>query len=457
MPLKKAGIHWFLTDEEVAVARNELDDLRKTADYEPDKWCLSGLNRKPEALGLALPDHMPKKVLVRDITLRTAEQASGVILSHEDRLRLLRALLEVGITSFELTYFARQRADELREQVDLIRRVNPDAEIEAGQITTVESIDLMASIGANLVSIKCPPCFATAPLRPGAEVPKAAWEGKDWRTLARPPMNIKELAARNRSLIQHAEKRGMKTCAYLSSLNYATPEFIEEYTYEMTRAGVHSILLGDGPGATAPHGFAYAVSIIKRIAPEMKVVIHAHNSFNLGVARCLAGVHAGADVVEVSINGAGSYAGQVDLAHVAAALELLYRVDTGLKLDQFTALRRLGEEVFGYPVSRDHSITGERYFTPEDTLINFDPWIHTSVEPAIFGNRAIPFFSQKADVWDMAEKLTELNIPVEKPEVEAILKEVKAELIARKREPTDEEIRATALRVKTQMTGQING
>lgn len=448
MPLKKMGKHWFLTDEEVKIAQDELEKLRKTADYEPGKWCLSGLNRKPEALGLALPDHMPKKVLVRDITLRTAEQAAGVILSHAERLRILRALLDVGISSFELTYYARQNAEELRDQVNLIKSLNPDAEIETGQITTKESIDLMASVGANLVSIKCPPCFATAPLRPGAEVPKAAWEGKDWRRLAPPPMNLKELVERNKLLIQYAEKRGIKTCAYLSSLNYATPEFLEEYAYKMSNAGVDSILLGDGPGAAAPHGFAYAVSIVKRIAPQVKVVIHAHNTFNLGVARCIAGVHAGAEVVEVSVNGAGSYAGQVDLAHVAAALELLYRVDTGLKLDQFTALRRLGEEIFRYPVSRDHAITGETYFTPEDTLIKFDPWIHTSVEPSVFGNKALEYFGQKADVWDMVDKLTELDIPVEKSEVEAILKEVKAELISRKRQLTDDDIRAVAMRIK---------
>lgn len=446
MPVVKKGIHWFLSDEEVDVARNELERLRTTADYEPGKWCLSGLNRRPEALGLAMPDHMPRKVLVRDITLRTAEQAAGVVLSHADRLRILEALLDIGVSSFELTYYARQSADQLRDQVRLVKSVNPDAEIEAGQITTRESIDLMASIGANLISIKCPPCFATAPLRPGAEVPKAAWEGKDWRKLAKPPMSIRELADRNAELVKYAEERGMKTCAYLSSLNYATPEFLEEYTREMAGVGVGSILLGDGPGATAPHGFAYAVSIIKRIAPHVKVVIHAHNAFNLGVARCLAGVHAGAEVVEVSINGAGSYAGQVDLAHITAALELLYRVDTGLRLDKLTALRELGEEVFGYKVSRDHSITGVHYFTPEDTLIKFDPWIHTSVEPSVFGNKALEYFGQKADVWDMADKLLELGITAEKEEIEQILKAVKAALVAKKEQLTNEEIHDIALR-----------
>ncbi|MBI4190806.1 MAG: hypothetical protein HY525_09755 [Betaproteobacteria bacterium] len=448
MPLKKKGIHWFLTDQEVKVVRDELDSLRATADYEPEKWCLSGLNRKPEALGLALPDHMPKKVKLRDITLRTAEQTAGVVLTIAERLRMLRALLEIGVSSFELTYYARQNAEALREQCKLIKSMNPDAEIEAGQITLKESIDQMVDIGANLIAIKCPPCFGTASIRPGSEVPKAEWEGRDWRSDWRPPRNIPELAERNKPLIDYATKRGIKTCAYISSLPYATKEFLEEYAREMANAGCESIILGDGPGALAPQAFAYAVTIVKRAAPKLKVTVHAHNAFNLGVARCIAGVQAGAEVVEVSVNGSGNLAGQVDLAHAAAAFELLYRVDTGIRLDQLTALRRLGEDIFRVRVATDHSITGDTYFSPEDVLTKFDPWIHTSVAPSVFGNEAREYFAQTANPWEMLDKLTELNIPAEKHEVEAILKEVKAEFLIRKRVLTDDEIRSVAMRVK---------
>lgn len=448
MPLKKKGVHWFLTDQEVKSITDELEILRTKGNYNPGKWFLSGLNENPKALGLALPDHMPKKVTIRDITLRTAEQGPGVVLTLPERLRMLRALLEIGISSFELTYYARQNAAELREQIKLIKSVNPSAEIEAGQITVKESIDSMVEIGANLVSIKCPPCFGTAPIRPGAEVPKMAWEGVDWRSKAKPPRNIKELAERNKPLVEYAKKCGIDTCAYLSSLNYATDEFLEEYAHEMANCEVSSILLGDGPGALTPQAFAYAVTIIKRAVPTIRVVVHAHNTYNLGAARCVAGIQAGADTVEVSVNGCGSLAGQVDLAHIAASLELLYGVDTGLRLDKFTALRRLGEDIFRVPVAKNHPITGDEYFTPEEALVKFDPWVHTSVEPSVFGNKFVEFLSQKADHWDMLDKLTDLNIPVEKHEVEAILRELKAELLIRKRSLTDEEIKSLAMKVK---------
>lgn len=85
MPLKKEGMHWYLTDEEVQFVRKQLEELRTHMNYVPGKWCLSGLNCKPEVMSLSLLPQMPKKVLLRDISLRTATQVNGVSLTREER------------------------------------------------------------------------------------------------------------------------------------------------------------------------------------------------------------------------------------------------------------------------------------------------------------------------------------------------------------------------------------
>ncbi len=119
MPLKKKGIHWYLTDEEVKFVRDQLNTERAQGIYEPGKWFVSGLNRKPEVLGATLPDRMPKKVVLRDITLRSAEQTPGVNLNPAERLRLLRALLEIGVRSFQLSIVGRSSPapEQLREEM----------------------------------------------------------------------------------------------------------------------------------------------------------------------------------------------------------------------------------------------------------------------------------------------------------------------------------------------------
>src|SRR5688500_16582380 len=99
----KQTIHNYLTDDEVFFMREQLSQLRSHGVYEPGKWFVSGLNRDPRALGLQLPDTMPKKVILKDITLRVAEQTSGLALSFAERRRVIRALVEAGVRSIQIS------------------------------------------------------------------------------------------------------------------------------------------------------------------------------------------------------------------------------------------------------------------------------------------------------------------------------------------------------------------
>ena len=95
MPLKKQGIHWFMTDDEVKFVRDQLHSMRSKGVYELGKWYISGFNRKPDVLGQKLPERMPAKVVLKDITLRTAEQTPGII---AENLIVDRAWVDEGPT-----------------------------------------------------------------------------------------------------------------------------------------------------------------------------------------------------------------------------------------------------------------------------------------------------------------------------------------------------------------------
>ena len=73
----RSTLHNYLTDDEVFFMRDQLKDLRKSGVSEPGKWFVSGLNRDPNAIGLALPKQMPKSVVIKDISLRVAQGALG--------------------------------------------------------------------------------------------------------------------------------------------------------------------------------------------------------------------------------------------------------------------------------------------------------------------------------------------------------------------------------------------
>ena len=86
--MKPVGKPVHLTDDEVRSIQNEFKARRRPGSYEEGKWAVSHFNRDPRVLGASWPNHYPKSVVLRDITLRTIEQTPGVTLSQEQRKRL---------------------------------------------------------------------------------------------------------------------------------------------------------------------------------------------------------------------------------------------------------------------------------------------------------------------------------------------------------------------------------
>lgn len=456
----KNTIHNYLTDDEVYFIRDQLAELRTHGVYEPEKWFVSGFNRSPEALGFQPPNSMPSSVTLKDITLRVAEQTPGLALSFSDRRRIIRALVEAGVQSIQLSVLLwNVPDDELREEIKLVKSINPDVEIEMGGPDHIEAIDQVADLGVDWTRVTLPSFFALGPVYRGT-IPKLAWQGRDWRNEVNPPTNLEEAVERNKRLIDHAHKRGLKMQADISMLLYATAENLEEFAHQMGNAGADGILLADGPGGMGPHAIAYAISIIRKAAPNLRIAIHLHNTFGLGAGLCVAAVQAGADVVEVSINGTGCGSGQVDLAHVAASMEILYGVDTGVKMEKLTDLRRLYEDITRVPVARNHPITGDEAWNwgGPDLLtqeLPVDLLIHWCLDPAIVGNKRKWEVDRTSGPWSMHDKLEELGIDASKEEVEATLKALQEEVLLRKRSMADDDIRNIAAETKERMAQGI--
>ena len=74
----------FLTQDETEAIRRHIDDHRHSGTYEPGKWSVGHNNRRPEVLGLQLPDRYPERIRLRDIVLRTIEQTPGVAVTRPE-------------------------------------------------------------------------------------------------------------------------------------------------------------------------------------------------------------------------------------------------------------------------------------------------------------------------------------------------------------------------------------
>jgi isopropylmalate/homocitrate/citramalate synthase len=157
----------------------------------------------------------------------------------------------------------------------------------------------------------------------------------------------------------------------------------------------------------------------------------------------------------VSVNGYCSASGQADLAAAAVTFEALYGVKTGIALERLTPLARLGEEITGYKLAWNAPVTGENVYNWGGTEfviqeLKVDPLLHWCIEPSLVGNERRWDITFDSGPYTMLDKLKELGISADPPQVEAILARVKDEIRLQHRVLRDDEVRAIAEHVRAE-------
>ena len=438
------------TAEEVQNLRATIDRYREPGAYEPGRWSVSPLNRRPEVAGA-----WPGRVVLRDIAARTTEQMPGVVLPAENRTRLLRAVVEAGVPSVQVGAFGRGRSrEEMRADVTLIKGINPSCEIVYGGVRSRADVALAAEIGIDSVQLWAAPYVEAAAITASQGIYRKAWNDEDWRELPL-PSTVEEQLDKAQGLVRCGRENGVAVSTGINQISFAPDDYVVRYCRAMQEAGAPEIVLYDGSSGMGPEGYAHMVRLAREHAPDARIGVHTHNMFDLAVACALASARAGAEVLEVSVNGYCSASGQADLAATALALEALYGVETGIVLEKLTPLARLGEEVTGYEIAWNNPVTGPEVYNWGGTEfviqeLKVDPLIHWCIEPTLVGNERRWDITFDSGPYTMLDKLRALGMEVDLALVEPILVRVKDEMRRRRRVLSDDEVRAAARAVEAE-------
>jgi 2-isopropylmalate synthase len=433
------------TDEEIGRFRAELAAKRQPGAYQPGRWSVSALNRSPAVTG-----PMPEQIRLRDATLRSVETLPGVVASDRAKAEYLRQLVRAGVAEVVTAGVRGRDEATLRAEIEVIKSENPDCRATCPLVSSTEAIDLAHAAGYDGVQVWIQG-FGEASLIYERIYP-AAWRGSDWRG-PQTPRRREDFVARAARLVEHARSLGLQVATPLLMVSYLTPEILAETSATLSKAGVTELTLFDGPGAVGPEAFAALVSQVRAVAPQASIGLHPHNTFGLAVACAVAAARAGADVIELSVNGYCGGPGNADLAATALAFEALYGVRTGIELGELTALSRAGEALTGYQVAWNHPVTGRQAFgwggmdiiTQETTV---DPLLHNCVEPGLVGNeRQVPLTLDTGG-YTMAYILGRLGVEITSTaQVDDVLLRCHAAMRENGRLLADDEIRAIAATV----------
>ena len=318
-------------------------DIKSAAlgvEYDPlGRFWNSKWNLKEEVLAQY---DLPQTVSITDSTIREGEEAPHVVYSMEDKLRIARLLdamnvheIDCGFASINtghLEFLKELDGENLKIKKSAIARIDlPDFK---------KGIDRIIEAGADVLLCALYP----------TPIP-----GYDWS----------DYCQRVRDGVSHAKKGGVFTSFWITCTRWE-----EEYALDMYRAaidgGADRVKTAGGGVLTVP-AYKRMVRLVREIAGDVEVGIHAHNNYGTGTACTLAGVEAGASNVETSVNGLADGAGLTSFEEVVMALTVMYGLDLGIKIERIMELSRLVQEVSGVEVHPHKPLVGKSVFleTPD--------------------------------------------------------------------------------------------
>ncbi len=292
-----------------------------------------------------------RQIEVFDTTLRDGEQAPGAALSAPDKLRMARALAELGVDTIEAGFPAAS-AEEL-DAVRTIAREVSGSTIAALARATDGDVDAAARALAPAQRKRIHVFISTSEIHLD-------------RMLRMTPGECMDRAVRAvRRASEHADEVEFSA----QDATRTDIHFLVTICQEAARAGARYINIPDTVGYAQPAEFGKLVLAVRGALATynggLKVSVHCHNDLGLAVANTLAAVEAGAQQVEVCVNGMGERGGNASLEEVAMSLRVRrdhYGADTRLRADRIVPTSRLFSELTGIPVQPNKAIVGANAF-----------------------------------------------------------------------------------------------
>ncbi len=311
--------------------------------WKTDKYFVSPLNYLPE---VTREYKLPPRVKIHDITLRDGEQEVGVALRQDEKVAIAEALAEAGVHRIEAGMPAVSKQDEnaIREMVK--RNLGP--EIFAFCRCILDDVRLAADCGVSGVVVEIP------------SSEHVIQYGYQW-----PLSKAIDASVKATSL---AHELGLYTVFFTIDATRADFNWLMEIINRVATEGhMDALTLVDTMGVAAVPAIRYYVRTMKQQVPK-PLEAHFHNDFGLANANSLAAVEEGAEVIHSTVLGLGERAGQAATEQIALALELLYGIKTGIRLDRLHHLTQVVQKYTGHVTPINQPVAGSGIYQLESGI-----------------------------------------------------------------------------------------
>ena len=361
------------------------------------------------------------QVRLYDTTLRDGAQGEGISFSLEMKLRVARRLAEFGVHYIEggwpganpkdTEFFSRARELELGETV-----LVAFGSTRKANISPEEDPNLRALLAAG--------------------TPAVALVGKSWSLHVTEVLcttreeNLRMIADSVSFMKAHGKEVFFDAEHFFDGFR-EDPEYALATLGAAAEAGADWLVLCDTNGGSLPGQVAEAIARARREFPGVRLGIHAHDDGGLAVANTLAAVEAGAEVVEVTVNGYGERCGNADLCVVVPNLQLKmgHRLVPEERLRELTALSRFVAEMANMPHDPYKPYVGRSAFAHKGGIhvdaFRKAPRSYQHIDPGLVGNRSRVLVSELSGKANVEVKAAELGFSLSGEEARRAVRAVK--------------------------------
>ena len=294
-----------------------------------------------------------RKVEIFDSTLRDGEQAPGFSMNLSEKLSMARILAQLGADVIEAGFAACSQgdfacvkavADEIKgvSVASLCRCTEKDAEIAWNAIKNAEKPLLNIFIATSDLHMK---------------------EKLD--------MTREQVLERVAATVSYAKTLCPNIEFSAEDATRSDRNFLAQVLKTAVANGASVVNMADTVGYAQPWEIEELVAFMKKELADSnphKLSVHCHNDLGLATANTLAAIKAGADRVDVTVNGIGERAGNAALEEVVMALKTrpdLYGAETSVNAKMlFPASRKL-TMLTGCKVQPNKAVVGKNAFAHE--------------------------------------------------------------------------------------------
>jgi hydroxymethylglutaryl-CoA lyase len=288
---------------------------------------------------------MPSSVTIMEVSPRDGLQNESVLLSTDDKLRLVQCALDAGCRRIEVTSFAHPgRVPQMADAEAVCRGLPQRGDVTyTGLVLNRRGYDrLLATERLDEAGLVIPLTDTFAERNQG--------------------MSSDECVTMARAVLKDARRRGLRAQATIAVAfgcpfegEISLPRLLDIAEALATEEPVE-IALADTVGVGVPgQVLEFFAALRQRLGPAVPLRAHFHDTRNTGIANAFAALQAGVETLDASLGGIGGCPFAPTASGNIATEDLVYmldrmRIQHGVALDALLDGARWLQDVLGKPL-----------------------------------------------------------------------------------------------------------